>query len=95
MKNLVGSRRTVDVMDCKTQKNCQMTMKEWEDYYNHDNGTEGAGSAQGVTEGTSEDPVDREEAQPPQESGILTSLFQELRERSKFALKVLPQRQLP
>ena len=87
MKNLVGSRRTVDVMDCKTQKNCQMTMKEWEDYYNHDNGTEGAGSAQGATEGTSEDPVDTEEAQPPQESGILTSLFQERRERSKFAPK--------
>ena len=65
-----------------------MTMKEWEDYYNHDNSTEGAGAA---TEGTSEDPVGTEEAQPPQESGILISLFQERRERSKFALKVLPQ----
>ena len=83
------------MMDCKTQKNCQMTMKEWEDYYNHDNGTEGAGSAQGATEGTSEDPVDTEEAQPPHESGILISLFQQCRERNKFAPKVLPQRQLP
>ena len=82
-------------MDCKTQKNCQMTMKEWEDYYNHDNSTEGAGSAQGATEGTSEDPVDTEEAQPSQESGILISLFQERRERSKIAPKVLSQRQLP
>ena len=27
----------MDVMDCKTQKNCQMTMKEWEEYYNNEN----------------------------------------------------------
>ena len=36
VKNLVGAKRMVDVMDCKTQKNCQMSMKEWEDYYNNE-----------------------------------------------------------
>ena len=78
------------MMDCKTQKNCQMTMKEWEDYYNHDNGTEGAGSAQGATEGTSEDPVDTEEAQPPQESGILTSLFKNVEKGASLRSKYYP-----
>uniref|UniRef100_A0A1B6EBZ4 [histone H3]-dimethyl-L-lysine(36) demethylase n=1 Tax=Clastoptera arizonana TaxID=38151 RepID=A0A1B6EBZ4_9HEMI len=29
----VGSRRLLDVMDVNTQKNCEMTMKEWQRYY--------------------------------------------------------------
>lgn len=29
-----GSRRILDVMDVATQKNSEMTMKEWEKYYN-------------------------------------------------------------
>lgn len=29
----VGSRRVLDVMDVNTQKNLEMTMKEWEQYY--------------------------------------------------------------
>ena len=35
VKNLVGVKRLVDVMDCSTQKNCQMTMKDWEEYYSN------------------------------------------------------------
>lgn len=30
----LGSRRPLDVMDVNTQKNVEMTMKEWERYYN-------------------------------------------------------------
>lgn len=33
VRTCVGSRRTLDVMDVNTQKNVQMTMKEWEQYY--------------------------------------------------------------
>lgn len=29
----VGSRRVLDVMDVSTQKNSEMTMKEWQKYY--------------------------------------------------------------
>lgn len=29
----VGSRRVLDVMDVNTQKNSEMTMKEWQKYY--------------------------------------------------------------
>lgn len=29
----VGSRRVLDVMDVNTQKNLEMTMKEWQKYY--------------------------------------------------------------
>lgn len=29
----VGSRRVLDVMDVNTQKNNEMTMKEWQKYY--------------------------------------------------------------
>ena len=29
----LGSRRTVDVMDVATQRNLEMTMKEWQQYY--------------------------------------------------------------
>lgn len=29
----VGSRRQLDVMDVNTQKNCEMSMKEWQRYY--------------------------------------------------------------
>ena len=29
----VGSRRCIDVMDCRTQKNISMTMKEWHKYF--------------------------------------------------------------
>ncbi|XP_032289749.1 jmjC domain-containing histone demethylation protein 1 isoform X2 [Drosophila virilis] len=31
----VGSRRLLDVMDVNTQKNLQMTMKEWQQYYDN------------------------------------------------------------
>ncbi len=34
VKNGVGARRAVEVMDCTTQRNSEMTMKEWEEYYN-------------------------------------------------------------
>ena len=34
VKNAVGARRTVEVMDCTTQRNSEMSMKEWEEYYN-------------------------------------------------------------
>ena len=37
VKNAVGARRTLDVMDCNTQKNSEMSMKEWEEYYNNVN----------------------------------------------------------
>ncbi|KAL1374125.1 hypothetical protein pipiens_004994 [Culex pipiens pipiens] len=33
----VGSRRVLDVMDVNTQKNVEMTMKEWEKYYEDPN----------------------------------------------------------
>uniref|UniRef100_A0A0K2TRG6 [histone H3]-dimethyl-L-lysine(36) demethylase n=1 Tax=Lepeophtheirus salmonis TaxID=72036 RepID=A0A0K2TRG6_LEPSM len=33
VKNLVGSKRLLDVMDCTTQTNTEMSMKEWEEYY--------------------------------------------------------------
>ncbi len=34
VKNAVGARRTVEVMDCTTQRNSEMSMKDWEEYYN-------------------------------------------------------------
>ena len=37
VKNAVGARRTLDVMDCNTQRNSEMSMKEWEEYYNNPN----------------------------------------------------------
>lgn len=30
---MLGSRRQLDVMDVNTQKNFEMTMKEWQRYY--------------------------------------------------------------
>ncbi|XP_058128790.1 jmjC domain-containing histone demethylation protein 1 [Anopheles coustani] len=33
VRTCVGSRRVLDVMDVNTQKNVEMTMKEWEKYY--------------------------------------------------------------
>ena len=39
VKNIVGARRVVDIMDCSTQKNSEMTMKEWDEYYNSPNRT--------------------------------------------------------
>lgn len=33
----VGSRRVLDVMDVSTQKNSEMTMKEWQKYYEDKN----------------------------------------------------------
>ncbi|XP_049529879.1 jmjC domain-containing histone demethylation protein 1 [Anopheles darlingi] len=33
VRTCVGSRRTLDVMDVNTQKNIEMTMKDWEKYY--------------------------------------------------------------
>lgn len=31
----VGSKRKLDVMDVNTQKNCTMSMKEWQEYYDN------------------------------------------------------------
>ena len=39
VRNFVGAKRMVDIMDCTTQKNTEMTMKEWEDYYTSTNRT--------------------------------------------------------
>lgn len=36
VKNLVGSKRVVDVIDVNTQKALTMTMKEWCRYYEND-----------------------------------------------------------
>jgi len=33
VKAAVGARRAVEVMDCTTQRNCEMTMKDFEEYY--------------------------------------------------------------
>lgn len=35
VKNAVGARRIIEVMDCTTQKNSEMNMKDWEEYYNN------------------------------------------------------------
>ena len=37
IKTCVGSKRVIDVIDCSTQKNLQMTMKEWCEYYENTN----------------------------------------------------------
>lgn len=37
VKNAVGARRTVEVMDCSIQRNSEMTMKEFEEYYSNPN----------------------------------------------------------
>lgn len=34
---IVGSRRMVDVMEVATQRNLEMTMKEWQQYYESPN----------------------------------------------------------
>ena len=39
VKNYVGAKRIVDIMDCSTQKNSEMTMKDWEEYYTSPNRT--------------------------------------------------------
>ncbi|KAK3927362.1 JmjC domain-containing histone demethylation protein 1 [Frankliniella fusca] len=33
VRSCVGSKRMLDVMDVNTQKNCEMSMKEWQRYY--------------------------------------------------------------
>lgn len=33
MSYFLGSKRLLDVMDVKTQKNMELTMKQWQDYY--------------------------------------------------------------
>lgn len=33
VENFVGPNRRLDVMDVKTQKNLEMTLKEWCDYF--------------------------------------------------------------
>ena len=33
VRNAVGSRRVLDVMNVNTQTNCTMTMKEWHKYF--------------------------------------------------------------
>lgn len=35
VKTCVGSKRMLDVMDVKTQKNLELTMKEWQEYYDN------------------------------------------------------------
>ncbi|XP_035709245.1 jmjC domain-containing histone demethylation protein 1 isoform X2 [Folsomia candida] len=37
VKTCVGSKRLLDVMDVRTQKNTEMTMKTWQEYYDKDN----------------------------------------------------------
>ena len=37
MLSYTGSRRMVDVMDVATQRNLEMTMKEWQQYYENPN----------------------------------------------------------
>ena len=39
VRNYVGAKRTLDIMDCATQKNSEMSMKEWEEYYTSPNRT--------------------------------------------------------
>lgn len=34
---ILGSKRLLDVMDVRTQKNTEMTMKTWQEYYDKDN----------------------------------------------------------
>lgn len=36
VRQYVGARRVVDVMDCATQRNTVMTMKDFEEYYNNE-----------------------------------------------------------
>jgi len=36
VRQLVGARRVVDVMDCATQRNTVLTMKDFEEYYNNE-----------------------------------------------------------
>jgi len=33
VKNLIGNKRILEVMNCATQLNAEMTMKDWEDFY--------------------------------------------------------------
>jgi len=33
VKNMVGGKRLLDVMDCSTQMNSEMTLKDWEEWY--------------------------------------------------------------
>lgn len=37
VKNAVGARRVLDVMDCTTQRNSEITMKDFEEYFNNPN----------------------------------------------------------
>lgn len=37
MMGILGSKRLLDVMDVRTQKNTEMTMKTWQEYYDKDN----------------------------------------------------------
>ena len=39
VRDYVGPKRVVDIMDCATQKNSEMTMKEWDEYYYSENRT--------------------------------------------------------
>ena len=39
VRDWVGPKRVVDIMDCATQKNSEMTMKEWDEYYYSENRT--------------------------------------------------------
>lgn len=34
---MLGSKRLLDVMDVRTQKNLELTMKQWQEYYEKDN----------------------------------------------------------
>ena len=33
VRSMVGGKRMIDVMNCATQQNSEMTMKEWEEFF--------------------------------------------------------------
>jgi hypothetical protein len=33
VRSCVGSKRLIEVMDCSTQQNSEMTMKDWEEFF--------------------------------------------------------------
>ena len=35
VKNLVGGKRVLEVMNCATQTNNQMLLKDWEEFFMH------------------------------------------------------------
>ena len=35
VKNLLGGKRTLEVMNCATQSNSEMLLKDWEEFFMH------------------------------------------------------------